>query len=79
MCYRSIKRNKRLWIVHDTETNVDGLSQTTTENIYTPPDFVVVPSRKEFEILADKFNSGGYDINVIAEFESKFSKRKIRK
>ncbi|GAB9092437.1 hypothetical protein BDS110ZK1_16580 [Bradyrhizobium diazoefficiens] len=60
------KRHKRLWII-DKETD---------QAVYTPPDFVVLPSRVPMHHLAfDLMRLGRRDINRIASFEWEFSKR----
>lgn len=64
------KRHKRLWII-DRQTN---------EAVYTPPDFVILPSRVPMLALAfDLMRLGGRDINRIASFEWEFSKRNVHR
>jgi hypothetical protein len=62
------KRHKRLWII-DKETD---------QAVYTPPDFVSLPSRVPLHALAfDLMRLGRRDINRIAAFEWEFSKRNV--
>jgi hypothetical protein len=64
--FAAVKRNKRLWII-DKETD---------QAVYTPPDFVQLPSREPMHKLAsDLTEAGRRDINLIAAFEAEFSKR----
>ena len=60
------KRHKRLWII----------DKDTDQAVYTPPDFVILPSRVPMHHLAfDLMRLGHRDINLIAAFEWEFSKR----
>jgi hypothetical protein len=60
------KRHKRLWII----------DKDTDQAVYTPPDFLVLPSRVPLHHLAfDLMRLGCRDINRIAAFEREFSKR----
>ena len=64
------KRHKRLWII-DKETD---------QAVYTPPDFVILPSRAPLHALAlDLMRLGRRDINRIAAFEWEFSKRNVHR
>ena len=64
------KRHKRLWII-DRETD---------QAVYTPPDFVLLPSRVPMHALAfDLMRLGRRDINRIAAFEWEFSKRNVKR
>jgi hypothetical protein len=64
------KRHKRLWII-DRETD---------QAVYTPPDFVLLPSRVPMHALAfDLMRLGRRDINRIAAFEWEFSKRNVHR
>jgi hypothetical protein len=56
------KRYKRLWIC-----NGHG------EGVYTPPDFVKLPSREPLETLAKQFTAcDRRDIEMIARFEFRY-------
>ena len=64
------KRHKRLWII-DKETD---------QAVYTPPDFVLLPSRVPMHALAfDLMRLGRRDISRIAAFEWEFSKRNVHR
>jgi hypothetical protein len=64
------KRHKRLWII-DKETD---------QAVYTPPDFVILPSIVPMHALAfDLMRLGRIDINRIASFEWEFSKRNVHR
>ena len=59
------KVNKRLWIVEGDRP------------VYTPPDFVKLGSREPLKALAQIFNeTGAYDVDAVAGFESRHSTRK---
>lgn len=57
-----VKRHKRLWI--DDE---DG------NPVYTPPDFIRLPSREPMRELAEKLQTMPY-IDAVMEFESRYAK-----
>jgi hypothetical protein len=60
-----VKRNKRLWIVHGNGASV--------QFVYTPPDFVKLPSRSPLETLAKQMTAcGRRDIEMIARFEFRY-------
>jgi hypothetical protein len=64
------KRHKSLWII-DKETD---------QAVYTPPDFVILPSRVPMHGLAfDLMRLGSININRIAAFEWEFSKRNVHR
>jgi hypothetical protein len=68
--FAAVKRNKRLWII----------DKATDQAVYTPPDFVQVPSRVAMHNLAFDLNRlGRRDINRIAAFEWEFSKRNVHR
>lgn len=65
-----VKRNKRLWIIDKEEDQA----------VYTPPDFLIIPSRVALHNLAFDLNRlGRRDINRIASFEWEFSKRNVHR
>ena len=62
-----VKRHKRLWIM-------DG-----DVEIYTPPNFIQLQSREPmFELARQMDAAGGRSITAIIEFETRYSKRKIK-
>jgi hypothetical protein len=64
------KRHSRLWII----------DKDTDQAVYTPPDFVILPSRVPLHALAfDLMRLGRRDINRIAAFEWEFSKRNVQR
>lgn len=62
--FEVVKSHKRLWI-REVETG---------ELVYTPPNHVNLPGRDPLIQLASSMTK--YDINLIAEFEDSYSKRK---
>jgi hypothetical protein len=58
-----IKRNKRLYIVDD-----------NGDDVYSPPNFVHIQSRKQLRTLAEAIVAQGY-IQAVMDFESKFTRR----
>lgn len=44
--------------------------------IYTPPNFIHLQSREPLIELARQMDVAGRDINLIIEFESRYSRRK---
>jgi hypothetical protein len=64
------KRHKRLWII----------DKDTDQAVYTPPDFVILPSRVPMHHLAfDLMRLRHRDINRIAAFEWEFNKRNVHR
>ena len=65
-----VAKRQRLWII-DRETD---------QAVYTPPDFVKLPSRVAIHNLAFDLNRlGRRDINRIASFEWEFSERNVHR
>ena len=56
---RLIKRNKRLWV------EIDG------ELSYTPPDFIKIRNRTDFQSLIADLESGMSWIKAVIKFETK--------
>lgn len=64
--FRVVKENKRLWI----------RCVENGENVYTPPNFVVIPTRSALlELAYEMTRLGRRDIEAIARFETKYKRK----
>lgn len=59
MSFELVKQHKRLWI-RDTDSG---------ERVYTPPDFLQIVARDDFNGLLDELNQGRHFVDAITAFE----------